>query len=265
MGSARFEPISTNHGMLLAAAIVGGCASGARPTSWLSTLTKTPLAFVTLGSSVSDPTMSNVVRFYYDIVSPWSYVSFHVIRRYRAVWDMRVDWHPISLAYVMKHSGNRPPMMVPNKGRMQAQEVGQAKKMFNGEWIISIVLSKYSRNGQFPWSSRQPSPLTPCRRRLSCEACKIKVPKCSKVSRRHSTAMRGAMERHFPLRKISARWPVHFLGRTSRFSTSWSRNAEPKSRVSALATRRRHLFRMRDASVPRTCCPALRSTDHAAG
>ncbi|PWZ01860.1 thioredoxin-like protein [Testicularia cyperi] len=58
----------------------------------------------------------NKVQFYFDCVSPWSYVAFQVIRRYQSAWNLDITYKPINLGYVMKYSGNKPPISVPNKG-----------------------------------------------------------------------------------------------------------------------------------------------------
>ncbi|WFD03123.1 glutathione transferase [Malassezia obtusa] len=59
--------------------------------------------------------MPNSVQFYFDCVSPWSYVAFNVIR---------------SLAYIMKYANNQPPVTVPNKGKYMVSELQNAKRMY---------------------------------------------------------------------------------------------------------------------------------------
>lgn len=46
----------------------------------------------------------NKVWFYFDVVSPWSYVGFQVIRRYQKLWNLDVTYKPVNLGYVMKVS-----------------------------------------------------------------------------------------------------------------------------------------------------------------
>ncbi|PKI84201.1 hypothetical protein MVES_001951 [Malassezia vespertilionis] len=74
--------------------------------------------------------MPNKLQFYFDCVSPWSYVAFNVIRRYQQKWNLDIDWCPASLSYVMKFSGNKPPLTVPNKGMQMSKELGLTKSMY---------------------------------------------------------------------------------------------------------------------------------------
>ncbi|GAA5923587.1 uncharacterized protein JCM15063_003697 [Sporobolomyces koalae] len=52
----------------------------------------------------------------YDIVSPWSYFAYYILRRYEQAWDFDLVLKPMFLGGVMKESGNRPPLTVQNKG-----------------------------------------------------------------------------------------------------------------------------------------------------
>ncbi|KAF6767064.1 DSBA-like thioredoxin domain protein [Kalmanozyma brasiliensis GHG001] len=72
----------------------------------------------------------NKVWFYFDVVSPWSYVGFQVIRRYQKLWNLDVTYKPVNLGYVMKFSGNKPPITVANKGVWMWQERDRAAKFF---------------------------------------------------------------------------------------------------------------------------------------
>lgn len=77
------------------------------------------------------PTMPNRVQLYFDCVSPWSYIAFHALRRYRKAWDMHIEYFPRSLAYIMKFAENRPPVAVANKGAHMMQELRVASRMHN--------------------------------------------------------------------------------------------------------------------------------------
>lgn len=74
--------------------------------------------------------MPDRVRFYFDCVSPWSYIAFHVIQRYKQVWGIEVEYMPCSLAYVMSFSHNSPPVTVPNKGAQMMRELSASERMF---------------------------------------------------------------------------------------------------------------------------------------
>ena len=60
----------------------------------------------------------HLVEFFFDVVSPWSYLAFEVITRYHraapASFDLQLK--PFFLGGVMKASGNSPPITVPLKG-----------------------------------------------------------------------------------------------------------------------------------------------------
>ena len=75
--------------------------------------------------------MPNRVQLYFDCVSPWSYIAFHALRRYRKAWDMEVEYFPRSLAYIMKFAENRPPVAVANKGAHMMHELRVASRMYN--------------------------------------------------------------------------------------------------------------------------------------
>ena len=49
------------------------------------------------------------IAFYYDCLSPFSYLAFSVLRRYRAVWNLDLVLRPIILGGVMASTGNLPP------------------------------------------------------------------------------------------------------------------------------------------------------------
>ncbi|XP_076826682.1 glutathione S-transferase kappa 1-like isoform X1 [Brachyhypopomus gauderio] len=56
-----------------------------------------------------------VIELFYDVVSPYSWLGFEVLCRYRSVWNIDLKLRPAFLGGVMNESGNRPPAMVPNK------------------------------------------------------------------------------------------------------------------------------------------------------
>nr|QST14953.1 GSTkappa1 protein [Diaphanosoma celebensis] len=56
------------------------------------------------------------VEIYYDVVSPYTWLAFETLCRYRTHWKMNLIFRPFFLGGVMNMSGNRPPMTVPAKG-----------------------------------------------------------------------------------------------------------------------------------------------------
>ncbi|GAC94648.1 hypothetical protein PHSY_002221 [Pseudozyma hubeiensis SY62] len=73
----------------------------------------------------------NKVWFYFDVVSPWSYVGFRVIQRYQKLWNLDVTYKPVNLGYIMKFSGNKPPISVVNKGAWMWHDRDRATKFFD--------------------------------------------------------------------------------------------------------------------------------------
>ena len=63
--------------------------------------------------------MSKVpVYYFYDLISPASWFGFELVTPYAQVWkSMDLVLKPFLLGAIMKESGNKPPMMVPNKGK----------------------------------------------------------------------------------------------------------------------------------------------------
>ncbi|XP_073782284.1 glutathione S-transferase kappa 1-like isoform X2 [Danio rerio] len=58
-----------------------------------------------------------VVEFFYDVVSPYSWLAFEVLCRYKNVWNIDLKYKPAFLGGVFKGSGNVEPGSVDNKQR----------------------------------------------------------------------------------------------------------------------------------------------------
>jgi len=71
-----------------------------------------------------------LVEFFYDIISPYSFLAFEVLQRYKSVWSINLKLKPMLLGGVMKGSGNNPPAVVPNKGIYMAQDIKRLQKYF---------------------------------------------------------------------------------------------------------------------------------------
>ncbi|XP_028833122.1 glutathione S-transferase kappa 1-like isoform X2 [Denticeps clupeoides] len=54
-----------------------------------------------------------LVELFYDVVSPYSWLGFEVLRRYTDVWNINLKLRPAFLGGVYKGSGNRSPDNVP--------------------------------------------------------------------------------------------------------------------------------------------------------
>lgn len=73
--------------------------------------------------------MTRVV-FFFDVMSPYTYLAFQVLKRYRSLWKLEVDFRPFFLGGIMKGSGNQPPAFVPAKASFLAKDMRR-----NIEWF----------------------------------------------------------------------------------------------------------------------------------
>uniref|UniRef100_A0A8C2DGT5 Glutathione S-transferase kappa n=1 Tax=Cyprinus carpio TaxID=7962 RepID=A0A8C2DGT5_CYPCA len=71
-----------------------------------------------------------MVEFFYDIVSPYSWMAFEVLCRYKNVWNIDLKFKPAYLGGVMHGSGNRPPGMVPNKFHYMTKDLERVSGYF---------------------------------------------------------------------------------------------------------------------------------------
>lgn len=72
-----------------------------------------------------------VIEVFYDVVSPYSWLGFEVICRYRNVWNMDLKLRPAFLGGVMNGAGNKPPGLVPNKLLYMTKDVSRLAQYFN--------------------------------------------------------------------------------------------------------------------------------------
>ncbi|GMS82647.1 hypothetical protein PENTCL1PPCAC_4822, partial [Pristionchus entomophagus] len=55
-------------------------------------------------------TRSHTVKLYYDIISPYSFIGFESLLRYRVVWPIDVVLKPICMGGLFRDVGNKPPV-----------------------------------------------------------------------------------------------------------------------------------------------------------
>ncbi|GMT13157.1 hypothetical protein PFISCL1PPCAC_4454, partial [Pristionchus fissidentatus] len=53
---------------------------------------------------------NHIIKLYYDIISPYSFIGFETLLRYRVVWPIDVVLKPICLGGLFKDVGNPPPV-----------------------------------------------------------------------------------------------------------------------------------------------------------
>ncbi|XP_054903699.1 glutathione S-transferase kappa 1 [Poeciliopsis prolifica] len=75
-------------------------------------------------------TSRKVVELFYDVVSPYSWLGFEVICRYRNVWNIDLKFRPAFLGGIMHGAGNKPPGLVPNKFSYMTKDLHRASSYF---------------------------------------------------------------------------------------------------------------------------------------
>ncbi|XP_035498721.1 glutathione S-transferase kappa 1 [Scophthalmus maximus] len=76
-------------------------------------------------------TSKKVIELFYDVVSPYSWLGFEVMCRYRTVWNVEVKLRPAFLGGVMHGSDNRPPGVVPNKFMYMTKDLHRLAKYYD--------------------------------------------------------------------------------------------------------------------------------------
>lgn len=70
------------------------------------------------------------VELFYDVISPYSWLAFEALTRYRPLWNLDLKLRPFFLGGVMKEANNRPPAMVPNKAAYLSTDIARLSQHF---------------------------------------------------------------------------------------------------------------------------------------
>lgn len=70
--------------------------------------------------------MSRKIEFFFDVVSPYSYIAALQVSRSSLLKD--AEWRPFFLGGVFKATGNKPPLTVPAKGQYMVKDL---KRLFD--------------------------------------------------------------------------------------------------------------------------------------
>ncbi|KAG8200573.1 hypothetical protein JTE90_000645 [Oedothorax gibbosus] len=94
-----------------------------------------------------------LIEFFYDIISPYSYLAFEVLNRYQSVWKINLKLKPMLLGGVLKSSGNSPPAVVPNKGIYMAEDLKRLQAYYKVPLylpgnMMDLIMKKGSLNAQ---------------------------------------------------------------------------------------------------------------------
>ncbi|XP_028665813.1 glutathione S-transferase kappa 1 [Erpetoichthys calabaricus] len=72
-----------------------------------------------------------LVELFYDVVSPYSWIGFEILCRYRNVWNIDVRLRPGFLGGVMQGAENKPPGFVPRKFEYMKKDLHRLGCYFN--------------------------------------------------------------------------------------------------------------------------------------
>ncbi len=70
------------------------------------------------------------LELFYDVVSPWSYLAYESLCRYRHAWDLDLVLRPAFLGGVMAATGNTPPISVPARAVYLMQDLARSSRRF---------------------------------------------------------------------------------------------------------------------------------------
>ncbi|XP_029308439.1 glutathione S-transferase kappa 1-like [Cottoperca gobio] len=76
-------------------------------------------------------TSKKVIELFYDVVSPYSWLGFEVMCRYRSVWNIELKLRPTFLGGIMHGAGNKPPGLVPNKFLYMTKDLKRLSEYFD--------------------------------------------------------------------------------------------------------------------------------------
>ncbi|KAF6085931.1 glutathione S-transferase kappa 1 [Phyllostomus discolor] len=67
--------------------------------------------------------LPRTVELFYDVLSPYSWLGFEILCRYKNVWNIQLQLRPSLIAGIMKDSGNKPPALLPRKAQYLTNDV----------------------------------------------------------------------------------------------------------------------------------------------
>ncbi|XP_040217911.1 glutathione S-transferase kappa 1-like [Rana temporaria] len=71
-----------------------------------------------------------VLELFYDVVSPYSWLGFEVMSRYKNIWNVDVQFRPGLLGGIMQGTGNSAPAMVPKKGAYMNEDLARVAEFY---------------------------------------------------------------------------------------------------------------------------------------
>ncbi|XP_073404409.1 glutathione S-transferase kappa 1-like [Dendrobates tinctorius] len=71
-----------------------------------------------------------VLELFYDVVSPYSWLGFEILLRYKNIWNIDIHLRPAFLGAIMNSTGNSPPAMVPKRGAYMTKDVDRLTEFY---------------------------------------------------------------------------------------------------------------------------------------
>uniref|UniRef100_A0A5F8GXA8 Glutathione S-transferase kappa n=1 Tax=Monodelphis domestica TaxID=13616 RepID=A0A5F8GXA8_MONDO len=98
--------------------------------------------------------MANLPRkleLFYDVLSPYSWLGFELLCRYQNIWNINLQLRPSFIPGILKDSGNKPPALVPRKGKYMMMDLQHLKNFYQvpiriPKDFLTVILEKGSLN-----------------------------------------------------------------------------------------------------------------------
>src|SRR5687768_7767121 len=78
-------------------------------------------------------TVKKAVHFFYDVISPYSWIAFEVLLRHQKIWpSMDLKLRPFYLGGILRGAANPPPAKtVPNKARYGPRDIARLAQYYS--------------------------------------------------------------------------------------------------------------------------------------
>jgi glutathione S-transferase kappa 1 len=70
------------------------------------------------------------VEFFFDAISPYTFLAWRTLRAYRDIWRLRIDFRPVYLPALVKGSGNVTPLAIPAKRKWMLDDLERSARWY---------------------------------------------------------------------------------------------------------------------------------------
>lgn len=85
------------------------------------------------------------IKLFYDIVSPYAYIAFETLSRYRAKWFMDIEFWPVLLGGVWKATGNQSIMRLEAKAKYTSLDLQRLAKHYQMDGFNSPIENSHAK------------------------------------------------------------------------------------------------------------------------